>query len=90
MAPVIALSIASFSLSYNPVCLIVRCALSLKIQSFEANFLYCALYTGAPYSPENTVFTITNDNFNNMCKQNHFCMNCINKYRNLYLKLCLL
>ena len=27
----------------------------MKIKSFEANFLYCALYTGAPYSPENTV-----------------------------------
>ena len=50
--------IASFSSSYNPVHLIVRCALSMKIKSFEANFLYCALYTGAPYSLENTVLLL--------------------------------
>ena len=32
------LSIASFSLFYNPVHLIVRCVQSMKIKSFEANF----------------------------------------------------
>ena len=59
MAPVIALSIASFSSSYNPVRLIVQCTLSMKIKSFEANFFYCVLYTGVPYSSENTVALFT-------------------------------
>ena len=52
MAPVIALS----TILLHLVRLITRCTLSMKIQLFEANFLYCALYIGVPYSLENTVY----------------------------------